>query len=137
MKILALTLSMLIAAPGAALSADCKPATDAQIDEIRSAMDVTLLDAQSARFKDVCMQAPRRETTNKVAFCGKVNAKNKLGAYVGYRAFSYIEGAEPTFLTMADTSEGDRARFFYCIGCLGSADYCLKQKWIHNPKLLR
>lgn len=54
-------------------------ATEAEVAAIRSAMQVKLKDADSAKFMDVFVKG--------ITACGKVNAKNTFGGYDGYRRF--------------------------------------------------
>lgn len=53
---------------------------------MRDTLDLTLTDYSSARFRDV--RALGKDGAAGVIFCGLVNAKNPLGAYVGWRRFA-------------------------------------------------
>ncbi|NVK57007.1 MAG: peptidoglycan-binding protein [Alteromonadaceae bacterium] len=53
--------------------------------ELISSFDDVLLDPYSAQLKDVVVQPSG-------AICGMVNAKNQMGAYVGYRHFWAASG---------------------------------------------
>lgn len=68
----------------AASAATPKPATSQQLEVIRTALQDKLKDADSAKFMNVRM-LPAVEGMFNV--CGKINAKNSYGAYVGYRTF--------------------------------------------------
>src|ERR1700754_3722253 len=57
-------------------------ATDAELSAIRAALDDDLADAESARLKDVVV---RHSEEGDGHACGKLNAKNRFGAYVGYQ----------------------------------------------------
>lgn len=67
------------------------PGTEQQAAEkARALLATSLYDAESARFSEV-----RRIHIDQPAedvICGKVNAKNQLGAYVGFRRFFASEG---------------------------------------------
>lgn len=52
--------------------------------DARSALESVLLDAESARLRDL-----RRIGSSRI--CGEVNAKNAFGAYVGFTPF-YVSG---------------------------------------------
>ncbi|HWW12692.1 MAG TPA: hypothetical protein VN018_09250 [Brevundimonas sp.] len=58
------------------------PATDQTFIQARSALDEALLDYPSARFREV--------TANAAFVCGKVNAKNRMGAYSGWSSFVVV-----------------------------------------------
>nr|WP_314136946.1 hypothetical protein [uncultured Brevundimonas sp.] len=61
------------------------PVTAAQITDARRALDARLFDYPSARFRDV------RGTG--FALCGFVNAKNRYGAYSGWKRFAWLAGS--------------------------------------------
>lgn len=50
-----------------------------------------LSDPTSAEFDNITMGYDPSNPSNSV-LCGKVNAKNKFGGYVGFQNFSYING---------------------------------------------
>lgn len=52
----------------------------------RSELEARLLDYPSARFADV--KAHVADGGKAVLFCGKVNAKNRSGGYVGWEGFA-------------------------------------------------
>ncbi|MGH8032507.1 MAG: hypothetical protein ACREO8_09130 [Luteimonas sp.] len=77
------TMALVIAftlASGAGAQTSVRDATSKEIAAIRKAMERDLLDAESARFDSVKVKGED--------MCGLVNAKNSMGAYVGYRAFN-------------------------------------------------
>lgn len=46
--------------------------------------------------------------------CGKMNAKNRMGAYVGYKSFAYSSERAFTFLEGIDPSADTMIRMFKC-----------------------
>lgn len=72
--------AFMIFSAAAYASDDVRDATQKEIAAIRHGMERDLLDAQSARFDSVKVKGNY--------MCGMVNAKNKLGAYVGYTPFT-------------------------------------------------
>lgn len=88
-----------------------------------------LVDSESARFEDVVAQKTTMDTPTTVrpiqpgeeAVCGWVNAKNRMGGYVGNERFlvkagftTFVGGDEPAwegeFATCVLRSENDKAR---------------------------
>lgn len=63
---------------------DITPASEADIEGVRLAMEQKLKDASSARFVDMIL-IPGEASTSTI--CGKVNSKNSYGAYGGYVPF--------------------------------------------------
>nr|WP_313011603.1 hypothetical protein [Brucella intermedia] len=95
---------------------ECVPASESQLRELRSALEEQLLDAQSARFKDVCIVQKHEGMKGDFAYCGSVNAKNKFGAYVGYKEFSYVDKASEA--TIVDKSSRSlTSNFLICSIC--------------------
>ena len=92
----AVLLALSIPLGAIAAEATTTPLTDAQIEIVRSALEERLLDAQSARFRNVVFGDSLRSgpVDGMKTLCGKVNAKNRMGAYTGYVTFfgSWIEG---------------------------------------------
>lgn len=81
--------ALMLAAVVGGAEASARPATPKEIEAIRSALDRDLYDSQSARFRDV--QVGRDPKPGDLRFaCGQVNAKNLMGAYVGYRPFAVV-----------------------------------------------
>lgn len=65
----------------------CNPAADAEA-QARRLLEMTLPDAGAARFQNVrLLDATGPEGGKARVICGEVNAKNRLGAYDGYRRF--------------------------------------------------
>lgn len=51
-------------------------------------MDDTLVDYPSARFRNVrAVMRKDAQKTDRMAFCGEVNSKNKMGGYTGWSHF--------------------------------------------------
>lgn len=73
-------LFILLAAAGSPDDAPLRDATPKEIEAVRSAMERDLLDAESARFNSVKVKGNY--------LCGLVNAKNRMGAYAGYKPFT-------------------------------------------------
>ncbi len=64
------------------------PGTDANLERIaRDVMTDQLLDAPSARFQKLRALVDRTHKGQTKIICGEVNAKNAMGAYVGFRRF--------------------------------------------------
>lgn len=95
-----------------------KPA-DAMAEARKEAI-AKLKDPESARFTDVVYRPNqpnlRGEPTDVV--CGKINAKNSYGGYVGARPFVYLVDAR--LLTMSE-SAGDVGTVVYGNLCAGGA----------------
>lgn len=71
--------------PTAAFSAEARVEAELAAMTARNALDLVLSDYSTARFRDV--RALGKPGERGVVFCGLVNAKNHLGAYVGWRRF--------------------------------------------------
>ena len=65
---------------------DLGPPTDRTFEAARDALDQVLIDYPSARFREV--------TANSAVVCGKVNAKNRMGAFSGWSDFVVFSDAE-------------------------------------------
>lgn len=74
------------------------PATDKNFEDARQALDANLMDYPSARFRDV--------RGNAFVICGFVNAKNRLGAYTGWKRFAWLGGVDRPRL-ISDEQEAD------------------------------
>lgn len=98
-----------------AVIADCAPASEKDIEMIRTSLDRFLADAPTARFKDVCISQTNPFRDKKRGFCGLVNLKNNFGAYVGYVPFMYLEGAKSAGIVKDNASPGAS----YCTMCIG------------------
>lgn len=77
-----LAIALVLVAFSAQAGDAVRDASKAEIEAIRKGMERDLLDAGSARFNSVKIKG------NKM--CGLVNAKNRMGAYAGYRAFTGV-----------------------------------------------
>ncbi|MBM3606618.1 MAG: hypothetical protein FJX25_18490 [Alphaproteobacteria bacterium] len=77
------------------------PASDAvkrsQIEQARELFEERLLDYPSARFRNV--------TGNDRVICGFVNAKNRLGAYVGWEGFVIVQTDGTSTLRLNEADE--------------------------------
>jgi len=74
----------------------------------RAAFDRQMFDYQSARFADV--------RGNDAVLCGRVNGKNRLGAYAGWQPFAFVRlDSEPALYIdddiMVDAFCGDLSKF--------------------------
>lgn len=58
------------------------PATEATFAAARDALDGALFDYPTARFREV--------TANEIVVCGRLNAKNRMGAYSGWQDFVVV-----------------------------------------------
>lgn len=58
--------------------------------QAREVLSDRLMDAESARFREVVSRDVTREGQKARILCGQVNAKNQLGAYVGFRNFIVV-----------------------------------------------
>jgi len=65
-------------------AASARPSQEKLVEMARAGLETRLLDAQSARIRDINFSATD-PADNSV--CGLVNAKNLHGAYTGYKAF--------------------------------------------------
>ena len=85
-----------LAAAACALTA-CTQIQEHQFrSEARASFDDVLSDAASARFRKERVVWSSTER-NRLALCGEVNAKNLLGAYVGWKRFVVVGYASPAF----------------------------------------
>ncbi|WP_374472184.1 hypothetical protein [Arenimonas sp.] len=75
-----------------------------------------LIDPSSAEFESVY------QNSNTGAVCGLVNAKNRMGAYVGATPFVYEEGSGAT-LVHEPPRERDFERYFEMIRYSEASDY--------------
>ena len=73
--------SLALAMVTATAAGATRPATEQEVEAIRNGMERQLADARSARFDTV-------QVDDEGHICGLVNAKNRMGAYVGYQAFT-------------------------------------------------
>ena len=75
------------------------PVTSAHISDARRALDERLFDYPTARFRDV--------RGNGFVLCGLVNAKNRMGAYAGWKRFAWISGSDDPRLLSDEEAERD------------------------------
>ena len=66
---------------------------DNELKAARSWLELSLIDYESARFRDVrvvLLSPDRRNRGNVIlAVCGMANARNRMGGYVGFERFYY------------------------------------------------
>jgi len=96
-----------------------RPITAAEQAAIKAKADLLMFDGPSSRW-----QWPLKRDAD--VYCGFVNGKNRMGAYVGWTPF-YISGGE-----LAIIGEGDR-RFGYELQC-GMTGYIPKPEWLSDKK---
>lgn len=102
----------------------------------RRALEAELFDPFSARFRNV--RAGRNG-----AICGQYNAKNRLGAYVGFRDF--VVGRDGRTIYASQSNNGVRSEFYssfaeaYLNVCATSAESAQYRRTtgIANPAALR
>lgn len=94
--------ALLLAVVAANAAAEIRPATEQEIEAIRAGMERQLADARSTRFDTVLVDSEGY-------ICGLVNAKNRMGAYVGYQAFTGMLFEIGDKLTAAPMGVGDDA----------------------------
>lgn len=91
MKILAaISIAALLAGCVASQIIEAKPVklTGSQLSAIQAKAAYDLIDPNSAMFRNIRAKDIKREDgTQAVEFCGEVNAKNRMGGYVGFSAF--------------------------------------------------
>lgn len=78
-------------------------------DQIRSSMTEWTPDPLSLQLADL-----RRSENDESIICGKMNAKNRLGAYVGFKNFAYSQKQKFTFLEGLDPSADSMISLFEC-----------------------
>jgi hypothetical protein len=76
---------LLVLAALAGLSA-CGKQEDPRMVEGREAVKSLLTDPSSAQFRNLRFHPARGQARH---LCGEVNAKNRMGGYVGFQAFSF------------------------------------------------
>lgn len=82
------------AAVGSATTAPFSPAAiDRDLAQAREWLELTLVDYDSARFRDVraVIVSPRSKGQRQVylGICGMVNAQNRMGGYTGFERFFF------------------------------------------------
>lgn len=90
---------MLILAAVAALTVQAPeaPPSRAQFTSLRAALDANLLDYPTTRFREV--------TAKRGVVCGKMNARNRMGAYTGWTDFGALYVEDETSLYIADPDD--------------------------------
>ena len=83
MKALPIAILALAALPAFGQQPNSRPATEAEIELVREAMEDRLKDSESARFRNVRVGTGE----HKDVICGDVNSKNSYGAYAGFTGF--------------------------------------------------
>lgn len=58
------------------------------VADAKKAVEDKLKDPESAQFKEIT----KTNTPDQPLICGKYNAKNAMGGYVGFRTFMYFKG---------------------------------------------
>jgi hypothetical protein len=67
------------------------PGTEAHDEKIaRDVFKTSLYDGESARLLDVRYKNVERDGKQQRILCGQVNAKNRMGAYVGFHRFVVV-----------------------------------------------
>ncbi len=82
----------------AVLPAMAAAQSSAQVERLRTLLTAKLLDPAAAQFRGQFAVEVEKGT---VALCGEVNAKNRMGAYVGFRRF-YAAGTASEIFTQIE-----------------------------------
>lgn len=101
---------MMIALFALALLAPSAQADAAALAKVRRALDDQLFDYPSARFREVYFTPT---PSGDVLVCGEVNAKNRMGAFIGWKGFYWLGGS----VTLADDDPTSVASVTYPIFC--------------------
>lgn len=70
--------------------ADMRPValTPAEIGEVQAVVSYTLIDPESARFREITSVIVTKSNGSTIQrVCGYVNAKNQMGGYAGFEMF--------------------------------------------------
>jgi hypothetical protein len=105
--IAALMLSGMASAEEAAPKKAIVPLTQEQMEAAKKVVADTLKDPESARFSDLYAIAGENAKPGEYAVCGRVNAKNSYGGYVGYRPFLVMD----THVVIAGDARAAMAKF--------------------------
>ncbi len=100
---------------------------EALISTAKQVLERDLFDPSSAQYQNVRVveslpsSIAARQLSVPGGVCGRVNAKNRFGGYVGFRPFIWIEGDEAVGMPQSDGSE-----IIYLAehGLVGWAAYC-------------
>lgn len=101
-----------------------RDATAEEIEAVREAMQDRLKDADSAKFRNVYAIG------SIPSICGEVNAKNSMGAYSGYSAFSGVLIRNQTDHVVNGVAPGKSSAVVFLIDEEGMSvvkDSCRKQ----------
>lgn len=128
----------MVAAATTAAYAECVPATPDEIEAVRHAMQEELLDSESARFSAVCKSTRTLDRKKPItAYCGRVNAKNRYGAYVGFHPFYATLENGGAVQSFAEHTTGDSAfNSFYCFVC-EEPEMALQQCFDRTTEIIR
>ncbi len=74
--------------------------SDSQRSELLTIMDRAIADGPSSRFREV--KSPRART-----YCGTINTKNRMGAYVGFKRFFVIADQQKVHIAGEDMPPGE------------------------------
>jgi hypothetical protein len=103
MKAKALVVAVLVSGAAQATEVPLQSTTPEHLAAVlRPAFDKVLRDPASAQFMDVHKYAGHGQH---LVVCGRVNAKNAFGGYVGYRMF--VLDPNTTGVTIAPIAEGE------------------------------
>lgn len=80
--------------------------TDAQLQRVRTELDLKLLDYPKARFRDV--------RADRYRVCGLVNAPNRMGAGTGWTKFGALVAGDDVLLYIDDEHMSE----VFCTGAL-------------------
>ena len=99
-----LTLALMLVLAGCSLL----PGTEANLErDARRALETSLYDAESARFAELRKVGSGSNET----ICGLVNAKNRIGAFVGFRRFIHLtDGSLTVVEPLAGSGSSDHER---------------------------
>lgn len=87
MRSLLIAFAMIFGSPALA---DMKPValTKAELAQVRSVIIYTLVDPDSAKFRDISSVIVTRSNGTKIQrVCGFVNGRNQMGGYAGFEMF--------------------------------------------------
>jgi hypothetical protein len=93
-------------------------AVDAAAAKVREVLDAELFDYPSARFREVSADHAPRDR-NFITFCGKMNGKNRVGGYTGWKAFAANVSDGQASLYMAGEGTGGIMYDALCVGGSG------------------
>lgn len=102
-----------------------------KLEEAQEATAQKLIDPSSAQFRDV--------RWNDETVCGEVNAKNRMGGYVGFKQFyaDEFEGKWLIYFVGPDTLNGDKSGDMWIMKCDPDQDRQLEAGMRINEALIR